>query len=84
MGRCSPFSGSDSRYMVDLVVSHRPGQEESCPEGGSAEASPALEEWTVYTEQCPALQAAHSSHDGLRVPSLEIRRPFTCQEAAGD
>jgi hypothetical protein len=39
---------------------------------------------TVYTERCSALQAAHPSHDGLRVPSLEVRRPFPCQEAAGD
>jgi hypothetical protein len=25
MGRCSPLSGSDPRYTVDLVISHRPG-----------------------------------------------------------
>jgi hypothetical protein len=44
---------------------------------------PPAQEWTVYTERCSALQAAHPSHEGLRVPSLEVRRPFPCQEAAG-
>ena len=83
MGRCSPLSGSDPRYTVDLVVSHRPGQEGSYPEVGSVGASPALE-WTIYTERCSALEAAHPLHDGLRVHSLEVRRPFPCQEVACD
>jgi hypothetical protein len=84
MGRCSPLSGSDPRFTVDLVVSHRPDQEESCPEVGSAGSSPAQEEWTVYTERGSALQAARLSHDGLWVPSLEVRCSFPYQEAAGN
>jgi hypothetical protein len=34
--------------------SHRPGQEESCPEPGSAGMSRVQEEWSVYTKWCPA------------------------------
>ena len=78
--------------VVSLVQRVQPSvsawSEAECSLPSSAEVT---NEWsctsiprTVYTERCSALQAARPSHDGLWVPSLEVRRPFPCQEAAGD
>jgi hypothetical protein len=54
----------------------------SNPKIGHAWPPPKQEKRSVRQERCPALQAAHPSHDGLRMPDLEIRCPQPCQIAA--
>jgi hypothetical protein len=77
------FENPCSRQMTHLVALHRPGQQENCPKDGLAGSPHEQEEWTVRQERSAAVQAAHSPHDGLRVPRLEVRCPHPCPEVKG-
>jgi hypothetical protein len=47
------------------------------PRGWECWGLSAREEWTVYTERCSALQAAHPFHDGLRTTGAPVWRSAT-------
>ena len=51
-------------------------------ETGSAGTSPKYE-WSFLQEWSSAVQAAHPSYDGLRVPRLEVGRSLPYKEYAG-
>jgi hypothetical protein len=82
VGPNRPLSWGDPRSAANLVGTRRPGEEEGSPKSGHAWPPPKQEKRSVRQERCAAVQAAHPSHDGLRVPDLEIRCPQPCQKAA--
>jgi len=69
--------------MADLVASDRSEQKESCPKNRGVGSSPE-QKWSLQQEWGPALQAAHPSHDRLRVPYRQVRCKHPHLEAAGN
>jgi hypothetical protein len=41
------------------------------------------EKWSLHQELSSAVQAAHPSYDGIRVPRLEVHRSLPYQKTAG-
>ena len=48
------------------------GKKESGTETGSAATSSKKVKWSLHQEWSSAVQAAHPSYDGIRVPRLEV------------
>jgi len=70
--------------MTVLVASDRSEQKVSCPKNRSVGSSPEQEKWSLHQEWSPAVQAAHPSHDRLRVTYRQVRCKHPLLEAAGD
>ena len=67
-----------------LDDSYRSGEKESSTETEHrVGTSPKQEKWSLHQEWSSAVQAAHPSLHGLRVPRLEVRCSLPCQETAG-
>ena len=67
--------------MADLIESYRTGEKESGTETGSGGTSPEQEELSVglsiSQRLSSAVQAAHLSYVGLRVPNHQVCRSHT-------
>jgi hypothetical protein len=75
----------DCRFVAaaaNLVGTRQPGEKEGSSKIGHAWPPAKQEKRSVRQKWLAALQAAHPSHDGLRMPDLEIRCPRPCQKAA--
>jgi len=68
-------------YSAYLSGTHQPRRKQSGSKISRSQSPPYQQKWPVHQKLRAAIQAAHPSYDGIRMPGLEVRCPQPCPEA---